>query len=82
MSSNEDQLRGYFHAYEHGDVDGSLEYMTDDIVYIDHAMGFKATDKAYLRRAWNRYFEVASNEDHSSEVHSLHLTPTGEYFVE
>lgn len=82
MSNAEDILRNYYRAYENCDVDGSLEYMTEDIVYLDHAMGFHARDKAYLRKAWNRYFEVAGNSDHASILHTIHVTPAGEYAIE
>lgn len=80
--TDEEIVRAYYAAYEECDVEGSLKYMSEDVVYIDHAMGFRSDTKSYLRAAWNRYFEVASNSDHSSEMHTLHVSPTGEYVIE
>ena len=82
MSTIEEFLRSYFDACIDCDVERAMEFMGEDVVYIDHAMGFRADNKTYLRKAWNRYFEIASNSDHSSVVHAVHASADGGYVVE
>lgn len=82
MNTNEEILRQYFQACIDCDTDRALSFMTEDIVYIDHAMGFHARNKTYLRKAWNRYFEICDNSDHASILHTMHITPSGEYVIE
>ena len=79
--TDEEIVRAYWHAYENCDVEGALGYMAEDVVYIDHAMGFRSDNKSYLRKAWNRYFEVSSKSAHS-QMHTLDVTQAGVYVVE
>lgn len=82
MSDAEQFLRSYFDACIACDVDRAMEFMSEDVVYIDYALGFHATDKAYLRKCWNKYFEISMNADHASTVHSVNVFPDGGYTVE